>query len=675
MKRNQATASPGRRRSQDQSIVPQPHAAGGCGFGLCLQRRFQPPYPTVSSLSSTWSASFQALAFSREFEAISGKIAIFDNVGAHEWLYEHSDLPLHFLLQHQPPLHVVSQICRTLNNSDNNNSSKSNSNLSRQAKPPPAESIPDAFGRTPLHVAVAHGCTVSVLARIMNGDAKRNPASTSDQQGRLALHWAMYAGRREDDEVLLQTVAFLVEAYPLAVDRADASGRTPLELVRATNSRDEAAAQALEAILLDAMERYCCLYVKPFLAKWTVPLEVIGDDDCHSVDMSSIGGVASMCAARPRHNRISVSMLNSRKVTEDEVDEEEAEYEVQEVLEVATSEEDSDTTSEDDCGSEGDEVSVVNDTERSVASSQATDCIDFTAEKEEKGGFDDRSSDLGGTRNVPTDIKTELCTQSEIRSDDLPAVPEDIMNVPAEISSELCTPSGIRTDDFQDVVEDSLSTPRVMIKTGLCTPSEISVDDLPALVEDGMGVPMKINTELNTPSEIIADNLPALVKDGMGVPMEVKTELNTPSETNSSDNFPEVMEDSMTVPMEIETELNKVEYYKWLISSRRGNTQPRGRRARDDNQYQTKVLDGPVKEDRRHTESKSTLFWGDNRNAYGTDCTEEETSTSGSSENTGEYNTGADEDGRNLVIPLSSCDQYSKSPQIFTVGYNVLYFI
>jgi Ankyrin repeat len=124
------------------------------------------------------------------------------------------DSPLHLLLKYKPPLHVIILLSRKL------------SEISRKSIP---EAVCDQQGRTPLHVACAHGCSIAVIARLMNGATAKfgNPASVPDASNMLPLHWACGAAGN-DVENMKQVIGLLVGAYAEGVLMSDCrEGRLP----------------------------------------------------------------------------------------------------------------------------------------------------------------------------------------------------------------------------------------------------------------------------------------------------------------------------------------------------------------------------------------------------------------------------------------------------------------
>jgi hypothetical protein len=139
---------------------------------------------------------------------------------------------LHSILKYQPPAVIVHLLILRL-------SEKSNIAVPEEFK--------DAEGRTPLHVAVAHGCHATVIHRLLDGISLVIPAVTKDNDGRLPLHLACLkeacggatlikkqSKQPKPEEVnnMVQVVHLLLAAYPVAAVIRDSKGDTPLDLAR-----------------------------------------------------------------------------------------------------------------------------------------------------------------------------------------------------------------------------------------------------------------------------------------------------------------------------------------------------------------------------------------------------------------------------------------------------------
>lgn len=145
---------------------------------------------------------------------------------------------LHLIMSYQPSLEVVNLLILRMTD--------------KRPETVP-EAATDMLSRTPLHVAVAHGCEHAVIDRLLNGTVTVVPAVTKDAQQRLPLHWACCStktkgatrdvwwrvncgARASDSENSTRIIEALVKAYPHAVTVKDRSGLTPLDLATANNA-------------------------------------------------------------------------------------------------------------------------------------------------------------------------------------------------------------------------------------------------------------------------------------------------------------------------------------------------------------------------------------------------------------------------------------------------------
>jgi ankyrin repeat protein len=150
---------------------------------------------------------------------------------------------LHNILKYQPPAEIVHLLILR---------------LAEKSKIAIPEEVKDAEGRTPLHVAVAHGCHATVIHRLINGVSLVIPAVTKDNDDRLPLHLACLneacrttstkqpskQPTREEVNNMVQVVYLLLSAYPVAAVIRDSNGDTPLDLAR-RNGADRRILRAL----------------------------------------------------------------------------------------------------------------------------------------------------------------------------------------------------------------------------------------------------------------------------------------------------------------------------------------------------------------------------------------------------------------------------------------------
>lgn len=130
--------------------------------------------------------------------------------------------PLHVVLEHNPTAATVSSMLTILHE--------------RFHVLIPEEFVDD-IGRTPLHVAVAAGCTVEVAQVLLDGESHLMPAVLKDSLHRTPLHWACqpaqkHKSKRKRDMALWhqrQVIQVLLEEFPEAASIQDEEKKTPLE--------------------------------------------------------------------------------------------------------------------------------------------------------------------------------------------------------------------------------------------------------------------------------------------------------------------------------------------------------------------------------------------------------------------------------------------------------------
>lgn len=213
------------------------HGVGGGGKG----GRHRPP---------TQPAPILELAKQGNFEQIEEILTTgFRNFDAASWMEDCSlskgstclqtfkgETILHLIMAYQPPSEVVDLLIRKI--------------IQKRPGSVPEDKA-DMHGRTPLHVAVIHGCDIAVVDRLMNGVVSYGPALTKDSQLRLPLHWACAnpklsskgrsglascGSRSKDSENMIRIIQALVKVYPHAVTMKDQCGMTPLDLAVKVNA-------------------------------------------------------------------------------------------------------------------------------------------------------------------------------------------------------------------------------------------------------------------------------------------------------------------------------------------------------------------------------------------------------------------------------------------------------
>lgn len=212
----------------------------------------------IGAKNPTKLAPFAVLAVARKFDVIA-TILLDADVDHHTWLLSSSSkshhkgtlllfqqqLPLHIVLKYKPPVRLVELLIQKL-------STNSNREEGPSAVVAVAEAT-DMLGRSPLHVAVQHGCCVAVVELLLDHAAAAGPGIiTRDYWGRSALHWAVSTNEQptmmggfgfcfggstaatskllDEMETRVKTVCALTQACPDMVYIRDEDGRTPFQL-------------------------------------------------------------------------------------------------------------------------------------------------------------------------------------------------------------------------------------------------------------------------------------------------------------------------------------------------------------------------------------------------------------------------------------------------------------
>lgn len=206
---------------------------------------------------------------------------------------EESAFPLHAILKYRPPASVVNALVHVLqqgsqqedNTKDGDDNNNNDATRNTPASSPsrlfaltpkhgggggilvPEEMRERVLQQTPLHVAVASGCSLPVIARLLQGESLVLPAMTKDGLHRFPLHWACCGrrlngngGRRNgggssavaavaaapttllrhswlpisgrEIDYRWDLIHFLLEQYPVAVVIPDLYHQTPLDYAR-----------------------------------------------------------------------------------------------------------------------------------------------------------------------------------------------------------------------------------------------------------------------------------------------------------------------------------------------------------------------------------------------------------------------------------------------------------
>mmetsp|Transcript_13707 Transcript_13707/g.26277 ORF Transcript_13707/g.26277 Transcript_13707/m.26277 type:complete len:477 (+) Transcript_13707:2-1432(+) len=163
--------------------------------------------------------------------------------------------PLHAILRHRPTLAVVDSLIHKL----------SNDGSALPGVLIPEEAREKTLQQTPLHVAVAWGCSVPVLERLLQGDSLVIPAMSKDGLLRFPLHWACAPTtlhniprfpwqRQAWADYRYDVIHFLLEQYPVAVVIPDLYQQTPLDYAR-QHKLPKSVIELLEEVAED-FERY-----------------------------------------------------------------------------------------------------------------------------------------------------------------------------------------------------------------------------------------------------------------------------------------------------------------------------------------------------------------------------------------------------------------------------------
>jgi Ankyrin repeat len=110
--------------------------------------------------------------------------------------------------------------------------------------------VTDASGRTPLHVAVACGCSLEVIEVLLRDESEA--VWTLDYSNRYPLHWACTKpngsrSTKDDIENMVLVINRLMEAYAMAVISKDQQGLTPMDLAVEAKA-DERILKALQFV-------------------------------------------------------------------------------------------------------------------------------------------------------------------------------------------------------------------------------------------------------------------------------------------------------------------------------------------------------------------------------------------------------------------------------------------
>ena len=182
--------------------------------------------------------------------------------------------------------------------------------------------VTDAHGRTPLHIAVACGCSFEVIDLLLQDDCEA--AYMMDHTNRYPLHWACtctsmtataksYSSREREVDNIVQIINRLMEIYAMAIISKDDMGCTPLDIAKSANA-DPRIVRALQFVknILPVKKRIKshpdeATVITGAMSKYPTREAICIYDDNHNFtdDVSSIGsrGVSKARCRRVRRTR------------------------------------------------------------------------------------------------------------------------------------------------------------------------------------------------------------------------------------------------------------------------------------------------------------------------------------------------------------------------------------
>lgn len=192
--------------------------------------------------------------------------------------------------------------------------------------------VTDAHGRTPLHVAVACGCSFAVIEILLQDDTEA--AYMMDHSNRYPLHWACtcshiaaiaksYGSREREVDNVVKIINRLMEIYAMAVISKDDMGCTPLDIAKLANA-DQRIINALQFVknILPVKKRIKshpdeATVIIGGMTKYPIreAICIYNDDHTFMDDMSSIGS-RGISKARRRRTRSESPRDSSSRVRE-----------------------------------------------------------------------------------------------------------------------------------------------------------------------------------------------------------------------------------------------------------------------------------------------------------------------------------------------------------------------
>jgi hypothetical protein len=260
-----------RRKRQNNSLGIAVGGGGGSSSRGGRQHQQQQPQPPQKycrrqkgTVATTTTAAVDMILLARQgkFDELLHRLEQIDedNPGPTRFgsMYitnsEEAAFPLHAVLRFRPPVPVVDALIRKLQ-------------LDCSTLAPgvlvPEESRESTLHQTPLHVAVASQCSLSVIERLLEGESLCIPSMTKDGLHRFPLHWACAmphsAGRfslqrSKDVDYRWEVIHFLLDQYPVAAVIPDVYNQTPLDYAR-NNKLDMSIIDLVEQAAIE-YERY-----------------------------------------------------------------------------------------------------------------------------------------------------------------------------------------------------------------------------------------------------------------------------------------------------------------------------------------------------------------------------------------------------------------------------------
>jgi hypothetical protein len=212
---------------------------------------------TTTTTTSTTTSSFIRLARERRFDEIIQYLQMekVPSSKIYDWLKVHQESRsstcecLHAICMYRPNIEVV-QVVRDAIETHSRSTNALKSDVFCIVN---ATLVTDALGRTPLHVAVACGCSYKVVDALLYDD--HEAVYMMDHTNRYPLHWACCFTPRctnkpsQEKEIdnIVRIINRLIEIYAMAVISIDERGCTPMDLA-ISHQADNKIIQALQFV-------------------------------------------------------------------------------------------------------------------------------------------------------------------------------------------------------------------------------------------------------------------------------------------------------------------------------------------------------------------------------------------------------------------------------------------